>query len=54
MPTVNTHIRRIYEKPHVRLPSQAVAKCTHIPNVVITEYNRRRFLRWDFSANFLP
>jgi DNA-binding NarL/FixJ family response regulator len=32
VPTVNTHIRRIYEKLHVRSRSQAVAKFTHIPN----------------------
>ena len=31
-PTVNTHIRRIYEKLHVRSRSQAVARFTHIPN----------------------
>ncbi|HUK81703.1 MAG TPA: response regulator transcription factor [Verrucomicrobiae bacterium] len=31
VPTVNTHIRRIYEKLHVRSRSQAVAKYTHIP-----------------------
>jgi DNA-binding NarL/FixJ family response regulator len=31
-PTVNTHIRRIYEKLHVRSRSQAIAKFTHIPN----------------------
>jgi DNA-binding NarL/FixJ family response regulator len=31
VPTVNTHIRRIYEKLHVRSRSQAVAKFTHIP-----------------------
>jgi DNA-binding NarL/FixJ family response regulator len=30
-PTVNTHIRRIYEKLHVRSRSQAIAKYTHIP-----------------------
>ncbi len=30
-PTVNTYIRRIYEKLHVRSRSQAVAKFTHIP-----------------------
>jgi DNA-binding NarL/FixJ family response regulator len=36
-PTVNTHIRRIYEKLHVRSRSQAVAKFTHIPNAVSTE-----------------
>ncbi len=29
-PTVNTYIRRIYEKLHVRSRSQAVAKFTHI------------------------
>jgi DNA-binding NarL/FixJ family response regulator len=32
VPTVNTHIRRIYEKLHVRSRSQAVAKFTNIPN----------------------
>jgi DNA-binding NarL/FixJ family response regulator len=37
VPTVNTHIRRIYEKLHVRSRSQAVAKFTHIPNVAIAE-----------------
>jgi len=37
VPTVNTHIRRIYEKLHVRSRSQAVAKFTHIPNVVVAE-----------------
>ena len=37
VPTVNTHIRRIYEKLHVRSRSQAVAKFTHIPNVVAAE-----------------
>ena len=37
VPTVNTHIRRIYEKLHVRSRSQAVAKFTHIPNVAVAE-----------------
>jgi DNA-binding CsgD family transcriptional regulator len=37
VPTVNSHIRRIYEKLHVRSRSQAVAKFAHIPNVAITE-----------------
>lgn len=37
VPTVNTHIRRIYEKLHVRSRSQAVAKFAHIPNTAITE-----------------
>jgi DNA-binding NarL/FixJ family response regulator len=32
IPTVNSHIRRIYEKLHVRSHSQAVAKFTHIPD----------------------
>jgi len=32
VPTVNAHIRRIYEKLHVRSRSQAVAKFTYIPN----------------------
>jgi DNA-binding NarL/FixJ family response regulator len=31
LPTVNTYIRRIYEKLHVRSRAQAVAKFTHIP-----------------------
>ena len=31
MPTVNTYIRRIYEKLHVRSRSQAVAKYAHLP-----------------------
>src|SRR5450756_1388544 len=31
VPTVNSHIRRIYEKLHVRSRSQAVARFTHIP-----------------------
>jgi DNA-binding NarL/FixJ family response regulator len=30
-PTVNTYIRRIYEKLHVRSRAQAVAKYTHLP-----------------------
>jgi DNA-binding NarL/FixJ family response regulator len=37
VPTVNTHIRRIYEKLHVRSRSQAVAKFTHVPNAAATE-----------------
>ena len=37
VPTVNTHIRRIYEKLHVRSRSQAVAKFTHIPNAAVRE-----------------
>ena len=37
VPTVNTHIRRIYEKLHVRSRSQAVAKFTHIPNAAVTD-----------------
>lgn len=37
MPTVNTYIRRIYEKLHVRSRSQAVAKFTHIPGAAMTE-----------------
>jgi DNA-binding NarL/FixJ family response regulator len=32
IPTVNTHIRRIYEKLHVHSRSQAIAKFTHVPN----------------------
>lgn len=31
VPTVNTYIRRIYEKLHVRSRGQAVAKYTHFP-----------------------
>jgi len=30
VPTVNTHIHRIYEKLHVRSRSQAIAKFTHL------------------------
>jgi DNA-binding CsgD family transcriptional regulator len=37
VPTVNTHIRRIYDKLHVRSRSQAIAKFTHIPNATVTE-----------------
>jgi DNA-binding NarL/FixJ family response regulator len=37
VPTVNSHIRRIYEKLHVRSRSQAIAKFTHIPNVAVTQ-----------------
>lgn len=37
VPTVNTHIRRIYEKLHVRSRSQAIAKFTHIPNATVAE-----------------
>jgi DNA-binding NarL/FixJ family response regulator len=37
VPTVNTHVRHIYEKLHVRSRSQAVAKFTHIPNTVVAE-----------------
>jgi DNA-binding NarL/FixJ family response regulator len=37
VPTVNTHIRRIYEKLHVRSRSQAVAKFTHVPNAAVDE-----------------
>jgi DNA-binding NarL/FixJ family response regulator len=37
VPTVNTHIRRIYEKLHVRSRSQAIAKFTHIPNAAVAD-----------------
>jgi len=37
VPTVNTHIRRIYEELHIRSRSQAVARFTHIPNAAATE-----------------
>ena len=37
VPTVNTHIRRIYEKLHVRSRSQAIAKFTHFPNAAVPE-----------------
>ena len=36
VPTVNTYIRRIYEKLHVRSRSQAVAKYGHVPGAVGT------------------
>ena len=32
VPTVNTYIRRVYEKLHVRSRFQAVAKFTHVPS----------------------
>lgn len=35
--TVNTYIRRIYEKLHVRSRSQAVAKFTHVPGAAGAE-----------------
>jgi DNA-binding NarL/FixJ family response regulator len=31
VPTVNTYIRRVYEKLHVRSRAQAVAKYAHLP-----------------------
>lgn len=34
VPTVNTYIRRIYEKLHVRSRSQAVAKFTRVPGTI--------------------
>ncbi len=37
VPTVNTHIRRIYEKLHVRSRSQAVAKFTNVPGAAIVD-----------------
>jgi len=37
VPTVNTHIRRIYEKLHVRSRSQAVARFVHLPNAAVTD-----------------
>jgi len=37
VPTVNSHIRRIYEKLHVRSRSQAIAKYTHIPNATVAD-----------------
>lgn len=37
VPTVNTHIRRIYEKLHVRSRSQAIAKFTHIPSAPVAD-----------------
>lgn len=43
-PTVNTYIRRIYEKLHVRSRSQAVAKYTHVPagdNLVPSRFSAR-------------
>jgi DNA-binding NarL/FixJ family response regulator len=36
-PTVNSYIRRIYEKLHVRSRSQAVAKYTHFPGAITAE-----------------
>ena len=33
LPTVNTYVRRIYEKLHVRSRAQAVARCTQLPGL---------------------
>ncbi|MBI1841302.1 MAG: response regulator transcription factor [Verrucomicrobia bacterium] len=33
LPTVNTYVRRIYEKLHVRSRSQAVARYSHLPDL---------------------
>ena len=41
-PTVNTYIRRIYEKLHVRSRSQAVAKFTHVPGATGADGVRAR------------
>jgi DNA-binding NarL/FixJ family response regulator len=37
MPTVNSYIRRVYEKLHVHSRSQAVAKFTQIPGAAVSE-----------------
>jgi DNA-binding NarL/FixJ family response regulator len=37
VPTVNTHIRHIYEKLHVRSRSQAVAKFTYFPTAATVD-----------------
>ena len=37
LPTVNTHISRIFEKLHVRSRSQAIAKFMHIPNAAVAK-----------------
>jgi DNA-binding CsgD family transcriptional regulator len=37
LPTVNTHISRIFEMLHVRSRSQAVAKFMNIPNVAVAK-----------------
>jgi DNA-binding NarL/FixJ family response regulator len=42
-PTVNTYIRRIYEKLHVRSRSQAVAKFTNVPGAVRFTPEKRGF-----------
>ena len=39
VPTVNTHIRHIYEKLHVRSRSQAVAKLAHIADPAVAKQN---------------
>ena len=35
--TLNTYVRRIYEKLHVRSRSQAIARFTHLPNAAAGE-----------------
>jgi DNA-binding NarL/FixJ family response regulator len=48
-PTVNTYIRRIYEKLHVRSRSQAVAKITHVQGA--TDAGHTRFTPEKRGAN---
>jgi len=40
LPTVNTYIRRIYEKLHVRSRAQAIAKYAHIPMATVPASGR--------------
>jgi DNA-binding NarL/FixJ family response regulator len=43
--TVNSHVRRLCEKLHVRSRSQAVAKFTHIPNAAVAKYAAVEFFQ---------
>ena len=45
LPTVNTHMSRIFEKLHVHSRSQAVAKFTHIPNAAVAKYAAAGFFQ---------
>jgi DNA-binding NarL/FixJ family response regulator len=51
VPTVSSHIRRIFEKLHVRSRSHAIAKFTTLPTPPLRNEERRRFCSGIFPAN---